>query len=265
VHVRFAVLLLAVALPATVHASSPATLSGSATYRERMALPPHAVFEATLEDVSRADGPSTVLGRVLWRSPGQVPIRFEIPYTRSIIKQNRRYAVRARITAGDRVLFTTDRAYPVLGADGGTRADVILRRARDRGPDHGGPDDEDVDRPPSHAPLENTYWTLVRIGDRTVTPPRNRRPPHLVLEPKEQRVRGSGGCNTLGGPYTLDGSQLRFGRLFTTRMACVEGMDVEARFFEMLEQVRAWSVSGERLELLDSSGRELATFERYLE
>ena len=33
-------------------------IEGTATYRERMALPPGAVFEATLEDVSRADAPA---------------------------------------------------------------------------------------------------------------------------------------------------------------------------------------------------------------
>jgi uncharacterized lipoprotein YbaY len=31
------------------------SIQGTATYRERMAMPPAAVFEAALEDVSRAD------------------------------------------------------------------------------------------------------------------------------------------------------------------------------------------------------------------
>jgi uncharacterized lipoprotein YbaY len=35
---------------------------GRATYLERMALPPGAVFEATLEDVSKADARSEVMG-----------------------------------------------------------------------------------------------------------------------------------------------------------------------------------------------------------
>lgn len=39
------------------------TINGTATYRERMALPPDAVFEATLEDVSRVDATANVLGR----------------------------------------------------------------------------------------------------------------------------------------------------------------------------------------------------------
>ena len=41
--------------------SAPSSLSGTATWRERMALPPDAVFEATLEDVSRADAPSILI------------------------------------------------------------------------------------------------------------------------------------------------------------------------------------------------------------
>jgi META domain/Type III secretion system lipoprotein chaperone (YscW) len=42
-------------------ARSDASLTGTATYRERIALPPDAVFEATLEDVSRADTPAEVV------------------------------------------------------------------------------------------------------------------------------------------------------------------------------------------------------------
>ena len=39
-------------------APSESNLTGTATYRERIALPPGAVFEATLEDVTRADAPA---------------------------------------------------------------------------------------------------------------------------------------------------------------------------------------------------------------
>ena len=36
------------------------TLEGTAAYRERIALPPDAVFEAVLQDISRADAPAVV-------------------------------------------------------------------------------------------------------------------------------------------------------------------------------------------------------------
>ena len=48
-----------------VNCSEAADVTGSAYYRERMALPPDAVFEAVLLDVSKADVLATVLGRVV--------------------------------------------------------------------------------------------------------------------------------------------------------------------------------------------------------
>jgi uncharacterized lipoprotein YbaY len=94
------------------------TLEGTAAYRERIALPPDAVFEAVLEDVSRADAPAEVLGRAKIDPAGHPPFRFEIAYDDAAVRPGRRYVVRATVTHQGRLLFTTDRAYPVLG--GGT-------------------------------------------------------------------------------------------------------------------------------------------------
>lgn len=90
------------------------TLEGMAAYRERIALPPDAVFEAVLQDVSRADAPAAVLGRATIDPAGQPPFRFEIAYDDAAVQPRRRYAVRATVRHQGRLLFTTDRAYPVL-------------------------------------------------------------------------------------------------------------------------------------------------------
>jgi Type III secretion system lipoprotein chaperone (YscW) len=74
-----------------------AQVKGTATYRERIALTPDALFEATLEDVSKTDVPAVVVGSVRIDKPGQVPIRFEIPYDLARIDQTHSYWVRARI------------------------------------------------------------------------------------------------------------------------------------------------------------------------
>ena len=84
--------LAALALPVPAHAGS---LSGTATYRERIALPPDAEFEAVLIDVALADAPARDLGRVRLRPAG-------------------RYTVRATVRQGERLLFTTDTFTPVL-------------------------------------------------------------------------------------------------------------------------------------------------------
>lgn len=65
----FAVVVGLIANPAWAQ-----TIKGTATYRERMALPPAAVFEATIEDVSRADAPASVVARTRITSPGNPPM-----------------------------------------------------------------------------------------------------------------------------------------------------------------------------------------------
>lgn len=90
------------------------TLQGVATYRERIALPPDAVFEAVLQDVSRADAPAQVLGRARLEPAGQPPFKFEIQYDDGMVKPGHRYSVRATVSSRGRLLFTTDRSYPVL-------------------------------------------------------------------------------------------------------------------------------------------------------
>ncbi len=104
------------------------TVQGTAFYRERIALPPEAIFEAVLLDVSRADAPSDVLGRARLAPAGAPPFRFEIGYDDAAVRAGHRYVLRASITHRDRLLFTTDRAYPVL--EGGEAAlEIVLVRA----------------------------------------------------------------------------------------------------------------------------------------
>lgn len=98
--------------------ASTGTLQGTASYRERIALPPDAVFEAELQDVSRADAPATVLGRSRLDPAGQPPFRFEIAYDESAVQPGHRYTVRATVKHQGRLLFTTDRLHPVLDGRG---------------------------------------------------------------------------------------------------------------------------------------------------
>lgn len=109
-------------------ASGAAAVSGTASWRERMSLPPGASFEATLEDVSRADAPSEVVGRTRVETPGAPPIRFSIPYDPSRVQARNRYVVRARVMHEGRLLFTTDSAYPV-SLPTAQPVELLLRRA----------------------------------------------------------------------------------------------------------------------------------------
>jgi copper homeostasis protein (lipoprotein) len=449
-------LLLCLAIPTAFGAGR---VTGTAAFRERIALPPDAVFEAMLEDISRADAPAEVLGQVRLESPGNPPIRFEIPYDAVRIQPNHSYSVRARILAGERLLFTTDRINPVLTRGHGEEVTLILRGAGGTPPsilqakagsplgmlpasfvgelpcaDCPGiryrldllPDQvffrrmEYLDRgrafddigtfaispdgatlllspgrePPAHfairdtatlrpldadgreipsrahhdlkrtiglgpleprlvlrgmyrymadagiftecrtrrplpvaqeqdnaaleaayggarrqpgeevlarvegrialrpnmegqglqptlivdrfiemvpgetcgsqfgtADLENTLWRLTLLNGQPVSVGENQQQAQLVLQTEGRRVHGSGGCNRLMGSYRLDGDRLAFGPLATTRGACPSGMETEQAFLKALEQVRAWKIEGEHLELFGAGGERLARFE----
>jgi putative lipoprotein len=94
----------------------PGVVSGTVTYLQRMALPPTAVVEVKLQDVSKADTPATVIAEQKITTGGkQVPIAFELKYDPAKIEGKHRYAVSARILFDGQLRFTSDKAYPVLG------------------------------------------------------------------------------------------------------------------------------------------------------
>jgi putative lipoprotein len=224
-------------------------VQGTATYRERLALPPNAVFEATLEDVSKADAAAEVIGLARIEGPGNPPIQFEIRYDPSRIQPSHRYVIRARILVGGQLFFTTDQHYPVLTAGQGNEVELLLRRAGASSP-AGGTES-----------LENTYWKLTRLGDAPVTVASQHREPHVILNSETQRMSGSGGCNQLIGSYALHGDQLTLSQMAGTMMACPEGMETEKAFLEALKQVRRWQIAGQQLELFDAAGNAVARFE----
>jgi putative lipoprotein len=91
-----------------------ASINGTVTYRERIALPPDAVVVVTLEDVSCADAPAPVIAQQTIKPQGQVPITFALRYDPTALDARHQYTVRARIDdAQGKPLWTTSDFYPV--------------------------------------------------------------------------------------------------------------------------------------------------------
>ncbi len=58
------------------------------------------------------------------------------------------------------------------------------------------------------------------------------------------RAYGNGGCNHWFAPYTLDGGNLSFGKVGSTRKLCAPAlMEQEKRFLQALENVQRWDIS----------------------
>lgn len=85
-----------------------ARVTGTVTYRQRLALPPDAVVNVQLLDVSKADVPAIVFGQETIVARGrQVPLAFEVKYDPNRITANATVVVSATIKMGGRLLFTT--------------------------------------------------------------------------------------------------------------------------------------------------------------
>lgn len=104
-------------LAACVPMSEPgaATLTGTVTYRERIALPPDSRLIVTISDVSLMDAPSVTIAQNQITTAGQqVPISFAVSYDRARIQPGRSYAVSARILDGrGKLVWITDTRNPL--------------------------------------------------------------------------------------------------------------------------------------------------------
>ena len=90
-------------------------LRGTVTYRQRIALPPNAVVEVKLVDVSRADAPAiTIAEQTIQTNGKQVPIPFTLSFDPNQINPKYRYAVQARITVDGTLRWINTTQYAVL-------------------------------------------------------------------------------------------------------------------------------------------------------
>ena len=105
-----------------------ATVTGTVTYRERIALPPGAVVEVQLLDVSLMDVTATLIAEQTITPQHQVPIAFELSYDPAEIDERMSYAVRATIRIGEQAMFITNRSYPVLTRGNPNHVELVLVR-----------------------------------------------------------------------------------------------------------------------------------------
>lgn len=115
----------------TMTPAASATVTGTVSYRERIALPPNAIVKVQLQDTSRADAPAVTLAEQTIQTEGkQVPIPFRLEYDSSKIREGNTYTVRAQISIEDQLRFTSDTAYSVITNGGPSRVEILVRSVR---------------------------------------------------------------------------------------------------------------------------------------
>ena len=136
---RNAPLILPAALVMAACATAPDMTTGTtvvnvtATYRERIMLPPGHVLTVRVEDVSLADAPAPaqVLAEASEPLTGGPPYRVTLGFPTSQIDPRHTYAARAEIRdAAGALVFVTDTRHAILTNGAPASAEIVLKSAR---------------------------------------------------------------------------------------------------------------------------------------
>jgi len=111
-----------------------AALTGSISYRERIALPETARVEIQILDATDEEAEPRLVAEKLLDRPGQIPIAFSIGYDPHAIDASHTYVLRVRIRVGEELWFASPFDLRVLTAGNPTRVAVELDRILATGP-----------------------------------------------------------------------------------------------------------------------------------
>jgi len=242
--------------PATPEPAVPATatLAGTVTYRQRIALPPEAIVTVRLEDTSLADAPAVPVALHSFGAEGrQVPLPFAITFDSASIKPDNTYSVRASIEIGGELRWTSTTAYQVLTRGNPSQVDIVVDEVNAAPPEP----------PPANATrLRDTEWMLVEFDGRSVPPPvEGGRAPMIVFATEGSAVSAQGHCNRHFGTFEADDAAgtISLKMVGSTRMACPEPvMQDDAEFLAILGRVKTFAIDGESLTL--EGGNAVARF-----
>lgn len=213
-------------------------LSGDVSWRERMALPPGAVVEVRLLDVSRADAPARVLAETRIEDAVGSPVPFALSYDPAEITARGRYALRATIRDGEALLFTSTAHHAVFGS-GPDQTSIGVSRA--------------APAPETDPAALVGAWVAEDIRGAGVIDG----PPSTLDIAADGGVSGRAGCNGFRGQARIEGARFAVGPLAVTRMACPPAaMNQETRFLDALSATTRYATLPEtgKLVLFDAEG-----------
>jgi putative lipoprotein len=226
--------------------NTQAIVRGSVSYRERMALPPDAVVDLWITDVSPGFTAAVITAEANVATAGrQVPIPFEVPYDAGRIASDHDYGLRAVIRSGERTLFSTENPQLVITKGNPTEVELWLVRAPENATKEGAAQ--------THS-LVGTEWRLLSIAGAPVLVDKVQA---TLNFDEEGRVSGSGSCNRFSGPVEISGQSVKFGPLISTMMACADDAanDQERRYLQALQGAERFARDGAAL-LIYSRGVE---------
>lgn len=111
--------------------------------------------------------------------------------------------------------------------------------------------------------LPDQYWKLISLNGETVNPNGNQRSEaYITFSEEGNQVMGNSSCNNFSGTYELnrEESSISFSPVMATKMACINQMELERKFFQALQKTHSYSIEGDILTLSHENGEALAKF-----
>lgn len=205
---------------------------GTLNYRDPVALPPDSTIVVTLLDTTPVIKFTPIVAETVLRGDGKrTPIPFELPYDRARIAFEHNYGVRAAIRSGDKILFETAGASPVITRGNPMRVDLELVRVA-------------AQAPAAAHPLVGSAWRLEDLGGAGVID----RAEATLEFPELGRVAGQATCNRFSGHFETSGPALTIARLAATKKLCAPAMmDQETKYLRALEGALRFDIEGTTL------------------
>jgi heat shock protein HslJ len=106
--------------------------------------------------------------------------------------------------------------------------------------------------PAQTAAMPSGSWQTVAIRGKSIKGP----PPTFALDTTQNSVAGFGGCNRFFGSFSLNGKNIKFSQLGSTKMFCYS-VDFEEDFFAALDRADHYGLVNDVLTFYDKDNNKL--------
>ena len=98
----------------------------------------------------------------------------------------------------------------------------------------------------STTPLYNTKWSLKKIYDGGKEEAVNTNA-FIRFDKEKGSAGGNGSCNSFGSTSTINGNEVSFKNVFSTKMYCEQVQQIENKFLGSLEKITRYEINDKSL------------------
>ncbi|TWG98506.1 heat shock protein HslJ [Mesorhizobium sp. J18] len=219
------------------------SISGSLTYRQKIALSDNSVAVVEIRDAAQAAGAEAIAEQRIALEGRQVPVDFKLETNRSGFKQGTDYVLRGVILNGAVATWLTD-PVPIDPSKAEIDVGMLMLKQSSEPVPFGA--EEAVTRLQD---IQGTEWIVEEIGGGEIVD-NSRVTLNFGIDGS---LSGRASCNTYRASYTAVGQKLEIGDAVATMMACAPVlMEQERKFLDILAAVKSFQLDDSGALVLDT-------------